>query len=467
MPQAPSAARGGLADEIRGTSGQDVALCFQCKVCTSGCPLAGEMDLVPHALMRALQVGRDARVLGANTFWLCASCLACTARCPQGIDVARVMDGLRIIATRRRVPPRVPEALIFSQAAVRSIRMFGRLFEAGVGAEINLRTWQPLRAGAHALRLWRAGRLRLLPDLPGRPSRAPAAAGEIAYYPGCALHASAREYDTSARGVAEALGLALHELEGWRCCGATAAHQTSAELATDLPMANLTMAAQRGFTTITAPCVACFSRLRYAQAASPERAPAGLRVQHLLHTLLDAGLEEIRRRVRRPLGGLRVACYYGCLLTRPPAITGAPSVENPREMDRIIEALGGEPVEWSFKTECCGAGHAIVKPEIVVGLVRRILRNAQAASAEAVAVACPLCHHNLDALQDDAARAGDLHPTPVFFFTQLLALAFGLDERTVGLDRLLVDPRPLLQMRGLLPVGPQELGARDAARAAG
>jgi heterodisulfide reductase subunit B len=262
------------------------------------------------------------------------------------------------------------------------------------------------------------------------------------------------------------MGLVLHEIEGWRCCGATAAHQTSTELATDLPMANLTLAAQRGFTTITAPCVACFSRLRHAQAEAPERAPAGLRVQHLLHTLLDAGLEEIRRRVRRPLGGLRVACYYGCLLTRPPAITGAPSAENPREMDRIIEALGGEPVEWSFKTECCGAGHAIVKPELVAGLVRRILRNAQAAGAEAVAVACPLCHHNLDALQDDAVRAGDLHPTPVFFFTQLAALAFGLDERTVGLDRLLVDPRPALRVRGLLAVGPQAQRAGDGAGAA-
>jgi heterodisulfide reductase subunit B len=460
------AARPRLVDEVRQESGQDLSLCFQCKVCTSGCPLADAMDLAPHTLMRALQVGREGRALGAKTFWLCASCLACTARCPQGIDVARVMDAMRIVAARRGVPPRVPEALIFTQAAVRSIKMFGRLFEAGVGLEVNLRTRQPLRESAHALRLWRAGKLRLIPDLPGRRQGRPAQADEIAYYPGCALHASAREYDASARAVAGALGIRLREIEGWRCCGATAAHQTSAQLAADLPMANLTMAARRGYGTVTAPCVACFSRLRHAQADAGDQTVGPLRVQHLLHTLLDRGLDAIRAQVKNPLRGLRVACYYGCLLTRPQGVTGAPSVENPMEMDRLIEALGGEPVAWSFKTECCGAGHAVVRPELVTALTARILCNAQAAGAEALAVACPLCHHNLDARQDYAVRGGGLHPTPVFFFTQLAALAFGLGERGAGLDRLLVDPRPLLRMRGLLASAPHgraegAVGAQD------
>ncbi len=466
MPQTPSvAARPRLFDEVRAESGQDLSLCFQCKVCTSGCPLADAMDLAPHALMRALQVGREDRVLGATTFWLCASCLACTARCPQGIDVARVMDALRIVAARRRVPSRVPEALIFTQAAVRSIKLFGRLFEAGVGLEVNLRTRQPLRESAHALRLWRAGKLRVIPDFPGRKPGRPAQAGEIAYYPGCALHASAREYDTSARAVAEALGVRLREIEGWRCCGATAAHPGGAQLAADLPMANLTMASRRGYGTVTAPCVACFSRLRHAQVEAGDQALGPLRVQHMLHTLLDRGLDAIRTRVRHPLRGLRVACYYGCLLTRPQGVTGAPSVEHPVEMDRLIEALGGEPVSWSFKTECCGAGHAIVKPELVTTLAARILRNAQAAGAEALAVACPLCHHNLDARQDEAVRAGGLHPTPVFFFTQLAALAFGLGERAADLNHLLVDPRPLLRMRGLLPAAPSGRRAVSASNA--
>jgi heterodisulfide reductase subunit B len=438
-----------LAAEVARESGQDLSLCFQCKICTSGCPLAGAMDLVPHAVVRSLQLEREERLLRANSFWVCASCQACTARCPQGIDLARVMDALRAAAARRHVPAAVPEAPIFTQAAVRSIRLFGRLYEAGVGLEINLRTRRPLRERKMALRLLRARKLRLVPDRAGRALRRPAPPGAIAYYPGCALHASAREYDISTRAVAGALGLELREIAGWRCCGATAAHQLSPQLATDLPLANLALAARDGYTTVTAPCAACFSRLRHAQVDAPELAPAGLQVQHLLATLLEGGTDAIGRRVTRPLRGLRVACYYGCLLTRPPAVTGAAHPENPMEMERLIEALGGEPVAWSHKTECCGAGLALVQPDLVVRLTGRILADAQAAGAEALVVACPLCQHNLDARQEEAARAAKLSPMPVFFFTQVMALAFGLDERAMGLDRLLVDPHPLLRMRGL------------------
>ncbi len=444
-----TATRAMLAREVAQESGQDPALCFQCKVCTSGCPLAAEMDLAPHAAMRALQLGFDDRLLRGNTFWLCASCQACTARCPQGIDVARVMDALRIVASSRRIPARVPEAPVFTQAAIRSIRLFGRLFEAGVGLEVNMRMRQPLRQSRFALRLFRAGKLRLIPGLPNRRSGRRAEPGEIAYYPGCALHASAREYDASTRGVAAALGVRLREIEAWRCCGATAAHQTSADLALELPLANLSLAARAGHTAVTAPCAACFSRLRHAQVDAPDRSPEGLRVQHILHTLLEGGLEGIRAQARNPLRGLRVACYYGCLLTRPPAVTGAARPENPMEMDRLISALGGVPVAWSHKTECCGAGHAVVRPDLVVELTGRILRDAQAAGAEALAVACPLCHNNLDARQEEAARAAGLPPMPAFYFTQLMAIAFGLQEKAAGLGGLITDPRPLLQMRGL------------------
>jgi len=448
MATAPSAALlPPLAAEIARESGADLALCFQCKICTSGCPLAAEMDLPPHVVMRALQLGREARLLRANSFWICACCQACTARCPQGIDVARVMDALRQAATRRRVPAAVPEAPVFTQAAVRTIRLFGRLYEAGVAAEINLRTRRPLRQKAMALRLLRAGKLRLLPELAGRAGGQVAAPGEIAYYPGCALHAGAREYDRSTRAVAAALGLQLRVLEGWRCCGATAAHQFSHQLGIDLPLWNLRLAARAGYAAVTAPCVACFSRLRHAQAEADGEMPEGPRVQHLLHTVLEGGIAAIAARVRRPLRGLRVACYYGCLLVRPPGVTGAAHPENPMEMEEVIRVLGAEPVDWSYKTECCGAGHALVRPELVVELTGRIFRDAQASGAEALAVACPLCHHNLDARQEEAARAAGTSPMPVFFFTQLMALAFGLEEPALGLDRLLADPRPLLRLR--------------------
>ncbi|MBI4279667.1 MAG: 4Fe-4S dicluster domain-containing protein [Armatimonadetes bacterium] len=453
MTESSAGARVPLAEEVRLESGQELSACFQCKVCTSGCPLASAMDLAPHAVVRALQMGREERVLRATSYWLCASCQACTARCPVGIDLARVMDALRIAAARRRVPAPVREAPIFAQAAMRTIRLFGRLYEAGVGAEMNLRLRQPMRESAFARRMLEAGKLRLVPERAGRPDARPAREGEIAYYPGCALHASAREYDTSTRAAAAALGLQLRELSGWRCCGATAAHQTSARLAVDLPLANLSLAARAGYSAVTAPCAACFSRLRHAQAEAGDRVPSGVQVQHLLHTLLAAGPDAIRARVRRPLRGLRVACYYGCLLTRPPAVTGAARFEDPVEMDGMVEALGGAPVAWSFKTECCGAFHAIVRPDLAVALSARILRNAHAAGAEALAVACPLCHSNLEARQPEVAEAAGVSALPVFFFTQLMALAFGAEEHA-GLDRLMVDPYAVLTARGILPHPP-------------
>jgi len=165
--------------------------------------------------------------------------------------------------------------------------------------------------------------------------------------------------------------------------------------------------------------------------------------------------------VSTPLAGLKVACYYGCLMTRPPKITGADQPEYPQDMDHLMSALGATPVDWSGKTTCCGASLSATRTDIVLDLSARLLTDARAAGAEAVAVACPLCHANLDGRQHQMVLAplpgfapGVRGEVPIFYFTQLMALAFGLGEKAAALSKNMVDPQPVLQTKGILPRKP-------------
>jgi heterodisulfide reductase subunit B len=171
-------------------------------------------------------------------------------------------------------------------------------------------------------------------------------------------------------------------------------------------------------------------------------------IRHLLDVIVDrVGLEEVGKRVTNPLQGLRLACYYGCLITRPAAVTGAENPEFPVKMDRLVKALGGQTVEWSRKTDCCGGSLAISKTEAAVGLIRNILEDARACGAEAIVTMCPICHLNLDSRQGGTGEAPEL---PVFQATQLMALAFGQSGKEAALGNNLVDPRPYLKEKGVL-----------------
>jgi heterodisulfide reductase subunit B len=139
-------------------------------------------------------------------------------------------------------------------------------------------------------------------------------------------------------------------------------------------------------------------------------------------------------------------CYYGCLLTRPPEVTGSAHPENPTDMDDLLRALGAEVVDWSYKTSCCGAAHSLTRQDIVLKLSGDLIGHAREAGADVIAVACPLCHTNLDARQFQMS-VGD--PMPVLYFTQLMALALGLPDQA-ALNKNLVDPLPLLQEKGVL-----------------
>jgi heterodisulfide reductase subunit B len=290
----------------------------------------------------------------------------------------------------------------------------------------------------------------------------PGASKAVAYYPGCSLHSTSTEFDVSARAVAEALGMTLIEPRGWICCGSSPAHRSDPDAALRLPMENLAIIEQSGFSEVTMPCAACFNRHKAAQfeIRHDERRKDAVdqaigytyqdmvRVSTLVESIFrHVGSEAVAGKVQRPLEGLRVVCYYGCLLTRPPQVTEAEHPENPTDMDELMEALGAEVLDWSYKTSCCGASHSLTRPDIVLNLSGGLIEHAREAGADAIVVACPLCHANLDARQFQMKLA---EPLPVLFFTQLMALALGLPERLAVLQKNMVDPRPLLTEKGVL-----------------
>ncbi len=285
------------------------------------------------------------------------------------------------------------------------------------------------------------------------------------YYPGCSLHASAKEYDESTRGLFKALKIGLTEVPDWLCCGATPAHNVDELLSLSLCAKNLQLA-QEVEGDLAVACASCFSRLKTTQhrlAENPEKrrqveyaieteVPTDKKVKHLLDILArDFGLERLSGAVEKPLTGLKVACYYGCLLTRPPDVPELDCTEAPTIMERVVEAAGAETVSWSHRLECCGANFTLSRPGVVLKLSGDILSSAKAAGADCIMVACPLCHGNLDIRQAEIeAATGERFGLPVFYMTQLLALAIGVAPKKLGFESMIVSPLPLLKEKNLL-----------------
>lgn len=280
-----------------------------------------------------------------------------------------------------------------------------------------------------------------------------------AYYPGCSLETMSSEYDVSFRNLCGRLGIELAEVPGWICCGAGMLGNLSPLLGLAVPLKNLALAHEQGLARLVAPCSACYNQFKRAQheiESSPE-------LKHNLEEIIEYPLEhkiealhplEMLARdidglplpaVVNDLSHLRVACYYGCLLTRPPKVISFDNCENPQTMDRLLRRVGIETVDWSDKTLCCGAFYAMVNPTKVLELTQKILEDAAGAGANAIAVACPVCHLNLDARQPEVNQAfgTDFH-LPVFYFSQLMAYALGVPAEGLGLWRHVVDPQALL-----------------------
>ena len=276
----------------------------------------------------------------------------------------------------------------------------------------------------------------------------------IGYYPGCSLHGTGRELDQSIRALSEVAGAQLKEVDDWNCCGATAAHNLSHDLAVALPYRVLALVEEQGLKEVLAPCAACFSRLKGTAVRLARSADLVAKMQELtghnyhggvailniieyVNRLLAGGLKD---KLTSPLKGLKVAPYYGCLLARGEDIIVGDNAEQPTGMEAAIRAAGAEPVAWNFAVECCGGGFSMSKTEAVVDLSNAILSDAEAAGAQAIVAGCPMCHSNLDMRQQTINAAGlGNHDLPILYLSELVGLAAGVEPKRLGLDRHFVD----------------------------
>ncbi|MCC6346995.1 MAG: CoB--CoM heterodisulfide reductase iron-sulfur subunit B family protein [Nitrospirales bacterium] len=290
---------------------------------------------------------------------------------------------------------------------------------------------------------------------------------EIAYYPGCTLHASSELYDIQSRLVLGKLGLELKEIEDWNCCGATSASKTNDFLAVALPARNLGIADASGYPEIVIPCSSCLSRMLVSQrrlAEDPElrsiinaelekKVSGSIKIRSILEVLLPRVRSgELAGKVETKLEGLKPVCYYGCLLTRFPCDMEVPdNVENPQGMETVCKALGAQPLDWAYKTDCCGAAASVNDTDTSLFLMSKILKDAVARGANCFVTTCPMCQFNMDAYQDQVGdKYGIPQRLPVYFITELIGVSLGLSPQEMQVDRHFVDAMGLLKELKLL-----------------
>lgn len=300
---------------------------------------------------------------------------------------------------------------------------------------------------------------------------------KVGYYPGCALEGTGHAYNRSTKEVGKALGLDLVELKNWNCCGAMEVKNIDPQVQTYLSARNLTIAKDMGFDKVMAPCNGCYHNLKKAEydlknnanaVAVNERIskkaghatyqPGQVETIHALDWIKNAiGEEELSRRVKHSLKGMKVANYYGCMYTRPRHIfpekdkgPGSESTQKPHFMDDLLAAAGAENVEFPLKTACCGGAHALSDSDTSTKLVLNILETAEACGAEVIATECPTCHTGLEMHQVRAEKVlGRKTNVKILYFTQLLGMALGLSAKKVGVNELMSDPSDLLRAKGL------------------
>ncbi len=286
---------------------------------------------------------------------------------------------------------------------------------------------------------------------------------KLSYFPGCTLNTTGKGFDNAVRASAAAVGLDLVELPEWNCCGATYPLIIDNMLELAAP-AHVLVAARDEGSTVTTACTTCYNVLKrtnhFIREHEEERERLNtfieaeysgeVEVKDILHLLRDdVGFDVVQEKVQMPLEDLKVASYYGCMVLRPPDEVAYDDPDHPQSLDDLMAALGATPVDFAHKNECCGAYLAVKDPAVTQEMVYTILKSAQAAGAEAVATNCPLCQFNLDKQQAEMRkRHAGYKPVPVFYFSQLMGLALGLDARDYGWERHYVDALPLLRERG-------------------
>lgn len=288
---------------------------------------------------------------------------------------------------------------------------------------------------------------------------------KIAYYPGCSLHASSKLYDIQAKSVLGKIGIELSEIEDWNCCGATSASKTDDFLALALAARNLGIADATGLSEMMIPCSSCYSRTLVSQkalAGDPalrseinaelvKKVEGKIKISNILEVLLTRKKELAENAVKK-LTGLKPVCYYGCLLTRFPSdMPLTDSVENPVAMEGLLKSMGAEPLDWGYKTDCCGASASVNDADMALKLMSKILKDALARGANCFVTTCPMCQLNLDAYQDEVReKYGIAKSLPVYFITELIGISMGLGYEQMQIDRHFTDALGLLKELKLL-----------------
>ena len=287
---------------------------------------------------------------------------------------------------------------------------------------------------------------------------------DIAYYPGCSLKQSSALYDLQTKKVFSKLDINLKEIEDWNCCGATSAGKTDDFLSIAMPARNIGIAESAGFSEIVIPCSACYSKTLVAQeklnndpglkseinSGFEKKIKGSLKVSTILEVLLasiEAGA--LSNKLKKKYEGLKPVCYYGCMMTRFPYKVSSPDdVENPQGMEKVLKKIGLHPVDWNFKTVCCGASASMNDAGASFALMAKIMNDAVARGANCFVVTCPMCQMNLDAYQDEFCEQNNItQRLPVFFITELLGLALGMSVQDLQIDRHFVESTSILNLQ--------------------
>jgi heterodisulfide reductase subunit B len=279
---------------------------------------------------------------------------------------------------------------------------------------------------------------------------------KFSYFPGCTIHSTSLEYGLSTDAVFKTLDVELVEIEDWNCCGAAATHSINHLLSLCLPARNIAIAQSTQAGPLVIPCAGCFNMLKRAEHVLKNDEAKRKEIEEIvgfayqpsfeIKALMDIivngiGMERVKEKVKKPLKGLKAACYYGCALVRHPKVTHLDDPENPQSLDRLMKTLGAEPVEWSYKIDCCGADLALTYGDVVKKMVGKIVSMAEEAGAQCLVTSCGLCQANLEMRQESGF--------PVFYFTELMGIAFDVEKRDQWWKKHMISPKGLLESLGL------------------
>jgi heterodisulfide reductase subunit B len=279
---------------------------------------------------------------------------------------------------------------------------------------------------------------------------------KFSYFPGCTVHSTSLEYGLSTDAIFKTLDVELVEIEDWNCCGAAATHSINHLLSLCLPSRNIAIAQSTQAGPLVIPCAGCFNMLKRAEHVLKNDEAKRKEIEEIvgftyqpsfeIRALMDIivngiGLERVQEKVKKPLRGMKVACYYGCALVRHPKVTHLDDPENPQSLDQLMKTLGAEPVEWSYKIDCCGADLALTYGDVVKKLVGKIVSMAEEAGAQCIVTSCGLCQANLEMRQEIGL--------PVFYFTELMGIAFDVETREKWWSKHMISPQKLLESLGL------------------